>query len=262
MDKDIRIIVIDGCELFRYGLQCMLEQEEDMQVVGDYANAEDALPQVRLLSPDIVLMDAHLPGMNGIQATRRLRKNELHRDIDVIILADCAYYLAEAWEAGATDYLLQDVTRTELTQAIRSVYLSKSKQPSENFKSFVEEAVELVIPPSPNVEAARLLRFLCQVEEILNDNYNSITRVVGSWDSGITVTLTLPAKMLGSILDKLAEMPNIKAVEEEPLIKEAVPRLLKEFGILQRTCTSPRKRIRITLKKSRMAKQGTTTMLN
>jgi hypothetical protein len=85
------------------------------------------------------------------------------------------------------------------------------------------------------------------LEEILNENDNSITQVVGSWKSGITVLLTLPSRTLTGFLDKLAKMPNINAVEEKPLIKEGAPNSPNKFGVLQKPATSPAKRIHITL---------------
>jgi two-component system response regulator DegU len=152
--------LVEGHELVRYELRRMLEQEEDMRIVGDYANAEQALPQVKVFSPDIVIMDTNLPGMNGIEATRYLKRNRVHCDADVIILSDYAHHLAEALKARAADYLLKDVTHTELAHTTRETYWSK--QLPEDLDGFFEESVELVIPPPLRAEAAQLLRSLCR----------------------------------------------------------------------------------------------------
>ncbi len=259
-NRAVRILLVDDHELVRYGLGRMLEQEEDMQVVGGYATAEDIFPWLGELLPDIILMDIHVPGMNGIEATRHLKGSELSCNADVIILADTGDYRAEALEAGAADYLLRDATCAELTETIREVYWSK--YPPGEGKDFTREAVELVIPAPPQAEAAQLLRFLCQLEEILNDNYNSIMRVVGSWDEGATIALTLQPNTLAGLLGKLANMPNIKTIKEEPLVKRTISNLANKFGVLLKLGTNPSRRIRITLRKTEMARRGLATTLN
>lgn len=247
----IRILLIDGHELVRYGLRRMLEQEEDMQVVGDCANAEEAFPQMGTLSPDIVLMDIHMPGMNGIEATRCLKRSGQAGNTDIIILTEDASYRAEALEAGATGYLLKDTTRAQLTQLIREAY--QSRQSERKGDGSVEEMVELVIPPPPETEATQILRFICQVEEILNDNYDSITRVVGSWDSGTAITLTLRPIPLAALLDKLARLPDLKIAEETPAKMGGFFSLARKLGISR--STTPGRRIRVTLKKTDGARQ-------
>ena len=92
MKEDIKVLLVDDHELIRQGLQSMLEPEEGIEVVGDYSSAEEALPEIRRLSPDVVLMDTHMPGINGIEATRLLKGKELHCDVDVIMLAGSVSY--------------------------------------------------------------------------------------------------------------------------------------------------------------------------
>jgi len=231
----------------------MLEQEEDIEVVGDCANAEEVFSLLRMLSPDVVLMGAHMPGMSGIEATYRLKESGEYRDVNVIILAECADYRAEALKAGAAVYLLKDITSAELAQAIREVYWSK--QSPENHGGFVEEAVELVVPPSAN--AAKLLSFMCQLEERLNDNhdYTSIMHTVGTWDWGTVITVSVRPTALSSLLDQLGNMPEVEKVEEEPLARGAFSSFPKKFGALPRLRISPSKRFRVTLKETDMARQ-------
>jgi len=120
VEKDIRILLVDDHQVVREGLQRMLEREEDMEVVGQSANAEEALLQLEVFSPNIVLVDVKMPGVNGIELTRQMKEKQPSCNIIMLTLYD--EYLAEAFEAGAAGYLLKDIKRAELTQAIRQVH--------------------------------------------------------------------------------------------------------------------------------------------
>jgi len=124
MKKDIRILLVDDHEIVRRALRRMLEMEKDMEVVADCANAEEAFAEVEMLSPDIVLMDIKMPEVNGVLATRRLKKKK--PACKIIMLTLYEEYLAESIKAGAEGYLLKDGKWAELTQAIRQVYSDQS----------------------------------------------------------------------------------------------------------------------------------------
>ncbi len=236
----------------------MLELEEDMEVVGDCSNAEEAFSNMARLHPDIVLIDTQMPGMNGIEATRSLKGNGLDYGVDVIILAESMDYRAEALEAGAASYLLKDLICLELTHAIRQVY--RNGRSLEERNGLVEEVVELVVPPPAN--AARLLRFMCELGEILHNDFTSIICTVGSWDCGTVITIQSRPATFSSLLIKLANMPEVEKVEEEPLTRGAFSSFPRKFGLLPRLSISPSKRIRVTLKEAGMARQGLVTVLN
>ena len=244
MNKGIQIMLIADQKLVRYGLRSMLEQEEDMEVVGDCASAEEAFSKIARLHPDIVLVDAKMPGINGIEATRYLKGPELNYDGAVVVLAECMDYQVEALEAGAASYLLKDVTPKEFTQAVREIYWSK--QSPEGRKVPVEETVELAVPPPTS--AAQLLRFICQLDEMLEDTYASVSQMIGTWDLGTLITVSIGRSLLSDLLDKLSHMPDVEKVEEEPTARGAVPDYQRRLGAVLRTRISPSKRIRVTLK--------------
>lgn len=262
MREHIRILLVDDNELVRHGLRHMLEPEEDIEVVGDCASAEEALSKIARLYPDIVLMDGQTPRMDRIEATRHFKKTGLHYDSDVIILAESVDYHIKALEAGAASCVTKkDIKGAELAQAIREVYWSK--QSPDYREDSAEEAVELVVPPPTN--ATRLLRFMCQLEESFHynrDNYAYITHSVGSWNRGTVITILLQPSRLTSLLDKLGNITEVEKVEEEPVAKGAVSSLPKEFGVLPRSSISPSKRIRVTLKETSMASQKPVVVLN
>jgi len=120
----IRILVVDDHQVVREGLRHMLELESDMEVVGEAADAKEALTQVELLSPEVILMDIKMPGIDGIELTRQLKEKQPSCNIIMLTLYD--EYLTEAIEAGAVGYLLKDVKREELIKAIRAAYQGRS----------------------------------------------------------------------------------------------------------------------------------------
>ncbi len=120
----IRILLIDDHQVVREGLRRMLELEEDIEVVGEVADSKEALTQVELLSPEVILMDIKMPGMDGIELTRQLKEKQPSCNVLMLTLYD--EYLAQAIEAGAVGYLLKDIKREELIRAIRAVHEGRS----------------------------------------------------------------------------------------------------------------------------------------
>ncbi len=262
MKKDIRILVVDDHQVVREGLRHMLGQEEDIELVGQGANSEEALFQVEILSPNIVLMDIKMPGVNGIELTRRIRQK--YPLCNVIMLTLYDQYLTQAMEAGAKGYLLKDIKRKELTDAIRQVHRGevaiskdiKSQTPIDykerRSKKVVDgsgtrvEELQLVLPPP--IEANQLMRFSGRVEEALESR---VLQVVGSWQEGTVMTVVLPKPiLLADILNKLGEMSEVEAVGEKPLTGDISPNLLKKAAAIPRLKNRTRETIFVTFEKT------------
>lgn len=253
MKKGIKILLVDDSEVIRSGLRLMLEAEEDVDVVGDCTSADEALSQAGTLSPDVILMDRDMPGMDGIEATRCLKRNGLNCEADVIILAECTDYLVNALDAGAAGYLPKDMSRQELGQAIREVY-EREHLPTDG-DGFVEQ-VELLIPQP--ADAAQLRRFAGQVETTLQA---SIVETVGSWHWGAAITVLLEHTRLAGVLDRLWSMPDLEKVEEVPT--GVLPSLVGKFRTLLRSRTIPTKtRLLVTLKETNVPGQELAAALN
>jgi len=117
--KVLRILLADDHTTVRHGLKLLVDGEADMEVVAEAGNGTEALQKARDAKPDVVVMDISMPGMNGLAATRALKKEQ--PDAVIVTLtrhADDAY-LQELLRAGASGYVLKRSAPTELLQAIR-----------------------------------------------------------------------------------------------------------------------------------------------
>lgn len=117
----IRLLLVDDHQIVRAGLRMLFLAEQDMEIVGEADSAEDALQAVRELEPDVVLMDVAMPGMSGIEATRRIKA--LNPDIAVLALTmhEDEQYFFEMLNAGAAGYMPKRAAPDDLVSAIRVV---------------------------------------------------------------------------------------------------------------------------------------------
>jgi len=117
----IRVLVVDDEELVRTGLRLILDSEPDIGVVGTASDGRQAMAEVRRLCPDVVLMDIRMPGLDGLEATRRILTEPDVPPCKVVILTtfDVDEHVYEALRAGASGFLLKDVPADQLAHAIR-----------------------------------------------------------------------------------------------------------------------------------------------
>jgi two-component system response regulator NreC len=117
----IRVLIADDHGVLRAGLRALLNAEPDLEVVGEAADGDEAMQLARTLQPDVVLMDIHMPGCGGIEATRRLKV--LHPDVLVLILTvhEERSLLQEAIRAGAAGYIIKRAVESELINAVHAV---------------------------------------------------------------------------------------------------------------------------------------------
>ncbi len=268
-----RILLVDEDKIFRMKVRHTLEREEGMEIIGDCTSAEEALSQVDILSPNIILMDTLLPKMDGIEACRHLTGNG--HTCDVIMLSADQELVSYALSAGATFYFPKDLRRKELATAVRlickwqslkaendtSVYSIRQIEAMimENLTQFAAEEqthdeeelewlpmegngsntvreVRLVIPLPHN--ASQLQRFIYQAEEMLQA---STRETAGSWsDTLITFKLRRSAPLV-SMLDKLVKMPEVEKVEEKEPVRA------RRFNFFKKIKPVLRKEISVTL---------------
>ena len=130
-NERIKILLCDDHNLVREGFAKMLELEEDFLVVGQAASADEALIKARQLKPDIILMDIKLQGINGIEATRMIKAEIPQTEVIILSMYDEEEYVRESVKAGATGYVLKDISQEELIRNIKVVHSGGSYiQPS------------------------------------------------------------------------------------------------------------------------------------
>jgi DNA-binding NarL/FixJ family response regulator len=117
----IRVVVVDDDVLVRDGLRAVAELEDGIEVVGEAGDGAEAVRLVEGERPDVVLMDLQMPGMDGVEAVRRMVASADPPRVIVLTTFDRQEYLHEAMRAGASAFLLKDVRRGQLTAAIRAV---------------------------------------------------------------------------------------------------------------------------------------------
>ena len=122
----IRVIICDDQAIVRDGLEMLLKLEQDIDVVGLAEDGSEAVEIAEVAMPDLILMDLKMPGMNGVEATRRIRAH--HPEIKVLVLTtfDDDEWVFDAIRAGASGYLLKDTPREKVLEAIRGTVSGKS----------------------------------------------------------------------------------------------------------------------------------------
>jgi DNA-binding NarL/FixJ family response regulator len=171
----IRVLIADDHALFRRGLQMVLEAESDIDVVGEAEDGSEAIQKVEETSPDVVLMDVRMPKRTGIEATRTIKDTMPLTKILMLTISDAEADLYEAIKAGASGYLLKEISIDEVANAVRSVQAGQSLiSPSmaskllTEFASIVKRRDERTQLPGPRL-TERELEVLKLVAKGLNN---------------------------------------------------------------------------------------------
>jgi DNA-binding NarL/FixJ family response regulator len=117
----IRVLIADDHDRFREGLRALLGAAPDVEVAGDVATGDDAVARARALQPDVVLMDVKMPGLDGIEATRRIVHTSPHIAVLVLTMLEDDDSVFAALRAGARGYLLKGALKAEILRAVRAV---------------------------------------------------------------------------------------------------------------------------------------------
>ncbi|PJF35441.1 MAG: DNA-binding response regulator [Candidatus Thermofonsia Clade 1 bacterium] len=144
--KPIRVVIVDDHEMVRRGLRLFLRGFADMQVVGEAANGAEALQVCAEQQPDVVLMDVIMPEMNGIEATRLIRERFPNIAIVALSSAGDTRSVTATMQAGATSYLLKNISDDQLANAIRAAQRGQRTLSPEATQALINAATR---PPEP-----------------------------------------------------------------------------------------------------------------
>jgi NarL family two-component system response regulator LiaR len=194
--KTIRVLIADDHEIVRKGLATLIVTQPDMALVGQAVNGREAVDLVVALEPDVVLLDLLMPEMDGLEAIRHIRKSTPTARILILTSFANNSKVFPAVKAGASGYLLKDVTHAQLFEAIRAVARGEAALSPEIAAKLVRELHNPDVPPSPSPETltARELETLQLVAQGLSNR--EIARRMG-------ITERTVAKYVGALLAKL-----------------------------------------------------------
>ena len=136
----IRVIIVDDHAILREGVRALLRTQEDIDVVGEAANGEEALEQVKKLDPDVVLMDIAMPGLGGIEATIEMKKLGARARILILSQYEDREYVRRLLKAGVSGYVLKKSAGSELANAVRAVHRGGLVLDPEVARTAMEEA--------------------------------------------------------------------------------------------------------------------------
>ena len=167
--EPIRVLVVDDHALFRRGLEIVLAAEEDIQVVGEAGDGAEAVDKAADLLPDIVLMDVRMPKRGGIEACTSIKEVAPSAKIIMLTISDEEADLYDAIKAGATGYLLKEISTDEVATAIRAVADGQSQiSPSmaskllTEFNNLAKQAQQKVLAPKLTDRELQVLKLVAQ----------------------------------------------------------------------------------------------------
>jgi two-component system, NarL family, response regulator NreC len=126
LTRKVRILLADDHAVVRQGFRMILNQEPDLEVVGEAGNGRDAVRLVEELKPDLIIVDIAMPDMNGVEATRQIRQNSPQCQVLVLSMHRDAVYVRETLRCGASGYILKDSIDQDLLRAVRTVAAGES----------------------------------------------------------------------------------------------------------------------------------------
>ena len=147
----IRVLLVDDQALMRAGFRALLDAEDDLEVVGEAADGEGAVRQTRRLRPDVVLMDVQMPGLDGIEACRRIAGDPALDGVRVLMLTNYGLdaYVFAALRAGASGFLLKDADPADLVQAVAVVARGEALLAPAVTRALISEFVAAAAPADP-----------------------------------------------------------------------------------------------------------------
>jgi DNA-binding NarL/FixJ family response regulator len=209
----IRVVIADDHGLMREGVKALLRVTDDIEVIGEAEDGDEAIREVRRLDPDVVLMDVAMPGLGGLEATLAIRKEKPDVKILVLTQYDDREYVSRFLKAGVSGYVLKRAAASELVAAIRAVHRGGLVLDPEIARDVMQEQGK---PPSASATE--------DPYETLTDREKQVLKLVaeGSSNKEIAETLDISVKTAMAHREHLMEKLDVHSRTE--LIKFALRR--------------------------------------
>ena len=215
----IRTLLVDDHMVVRVGLCALLEDEADIEVVGEARNGLEAIDLVRILHPDVVVMDISMPEMDGLEATRRIREEMPAVHVLILTVHAQERYLFPVLKAGASGYVLKSTIDTELLDAIRTVAKGEAFLYPTATKMLLEDYLgQMHAGPSQDLY------------DSLSEREREVLRLIalGHTSREVADELTLSPKTVETYRSRIMEKLNLSTRPE--LVKYALARgLLSQY---------------------------------
>lgn len=204
------VLLVDDQALLRMGFRLVIESEPDLEVVGEASDGRVALDQVAALAPDVVVMDVRMPGMDGIEATRRVVAEHPGTRVLVLTTFDVDEYAFAALRAGASGFLLKDVPPDDLVQAIRVVAAGDAIVAPSVTRRLLDRFAHRLPAAGPRPTPPPLERLTEREREVLR----LIARGMSNAEiaAELVVSETTVKTHVGNVLTKLGLRDRVQAV--------------------------------------------------
>ncbi|MHA7262909.1 response regulator [Arthrobacter sp. TMN-37] len=219
----IRVAIVDDQHLVRSGFAMLINSQPDLEVAGEAANGEEAVRTAAVTRADVIMMDVRMPGMDGIEATRRILVNHASVKADgagrgagprIVVLTtfDLDEYALSAIQAGASGFLLKDAPPEELLEAIRTVHRGDAVIAPSTTRRLLDHVAPLLRRPSPaqNAHAAAVARLTPREREV----FELIAQGLSNPEIALKLFLSEATVKthVGRILAKLEARDRVQAV--------------------------------------------------
>jgi DNA-binding NarL/FixJ family response regulator len=203
----VRILIADDQALVSAGLRAILEDQPDLEVVGEAADGEQAVELTVRLRPDLVLMDVRMPNLDGIAATRRIVDSGLPTRVLMLTTFDLDSYVYEALRAGASGFVLKDMPREQLVNAVRTVAGGDNLLAPAVTRRLIER---FMTAGSPAADDKRLSRLSPRETEVLRLLARGLSNAEIADE--LVLSQTTVKSHVASVLNKLGLRDRVQAV--------------------------------------------------
>ena len=200
----IKVLIVDDHHVVREGLRRILDTDEEVEVVGEARNGEEAVAKATSLVPDVIIMDLKMPGMDGIMATHEIK--QIMPDVNILVLTLYAEdFINQAVEAGVSGYLLKDSDSDQITKAIHQVHEGLCPIAPSLTRELVTKFVKL----SRNDQSSLLTNRQAEILRLIAEGVSG--KDIGSQ---LFISTSTVKREIRNIFDKLGVNDRAQAVSE------------------------------------------------